>query len=495
MVLALGTFVPSAGAVGCATGSATFSYTGAEDCYTVPPGVTSVDAITIGAHGGNGGSAFSGAQGLGANGARVHGLIPVSPAEVLYLAVGGSGGDGSSSVSPPGGAGGFNGGAAGGGDVGGVTDASGGGGGGASDLRTCSRTAPSCSDAADTLASRLLVAAGGGGGGAGDVGSGGAGGGAAQSGLNGADAAAVSGGDPGFGGGGATGGGGGAGGARGSGCGFSAADGTSGLLAAGGAGGSQGSGAGGGGGGLYGGGGGGGGCGGTPAGAGGGGGGSSFGPAGAGFTEDGAGVASVSITPRYALDVTAVGSGRVTSSPAGIDCGSSCSASYTAGTGVTLAATAAAGSSFEGWSGAGCSGTGDCRVAVTAPTAVTATFGRAADSFAGRVARVRNGKAALRLHCPRLDGPCGGVARLRSFAGHRRGLRERGRNGLLRKSSLIGKSAFSIPADASRVVRIKLTRNGRRLLARASRHRLRVRLSGSGIHSRVVLLRLAGHRR
>ena len=68
------------------------------------------------------------------------------------------------------------------------------------------------------------------------------------------------------------------------------------------------------------------------------------------------------------------GSGTVTSSPAGINCGTTCSASFTSGTAVTLTASPAAGSTFAGWSGGGCSGTGTCTVTLTAATSVTATF-------------------------------------------------------------------------------------------------------------------------
>src|SRR5439155_17221215 len=80
------------------------------------------------------------------------------------------------------------------------------------------------------------------------------------------------------------------------------------------------------------------------------------------------------ITPTanqtFALTVSTAGTGNgaVTSSPAGITCGTSCSASYPSGTMVTLTATPAAGSTFAGWSGAGCIGTGSCTVTLSAAT-------------------------------------------------------------------------------------------------------------------------------
>ena len=67
------------------------------------------------------------------------------------------------------------------------------------------------------------------------------------------------------------------------------------------------------------------------------------------------------------------GTGKVTSSPPGIDCGSDCYEFYTAGQTVTLTATAGSDSDFEGWEGA-CSGTGPCTVTMNASTTVTATF-------------------------------------------------------------------------------------------------------------------------
>ncbi len=68
------------------------------------------------------------------------------------------------------------------------------------------------------------------------------------------------------------------------------------------------------------------------------------------------------------------GTGTVTSSPIGIDCGATCSASFAPDTQVTLTAAPAAGSTFTGWSG-GCSGSSlTCVVTMSGPTSVTATF-------------------------------------------------------------------------------------------------------------------------
>ena len=69
---------------------------------------------------------------------------------------------------------------------------------------------------------------------------------------------------------------------------------------------------------------------------------------------------------------TGTGSGTVTSSPSGINCGGTCSAPYSDGTPVSLTATPAAGSTFGGWTGA-CSGT-TCNLNMTANRSVTATF-------------------------------------------------------------------------------------------------------------------------
>lgn len=75
----------------------------------------------------------------------------------------------------------------------------------------------------------------------------------------------------------------------------------------------------------------------------------------------------IAVTPAGA------GTGTVASSPAGIDCGATCTATFSAATQVTLTATPAAGGTFTGWTGA-CTGTAPCVVTMEEARAVTATF-------------------------------------------------------------------------------------------------------------------------
>ncbi|HEY3551561.1 MAG TPA: protease pro-enzyme activation domain-containing protein [Gaiellaceae bacterium] len=79
--------------------------------------------------------------------------------------------------------------------------------------------------------------------------------------------------------------------------------------------------------------------------------------------------------PKEILTVhkSGTGSGKVTSSPKGISCGSTCSVGFAQGTSVILRAKAARGSTFSGWSGA-CKGKSTCKVTVNAKTSVTAKF-------------------------------------------------------------------------------------------------------------------------
>jgi Divergent InlB B-repeat domain len=80
------------------------------------------------------------------------------------------------------------------------------------------------------------------------------------------------------------------------------------------------------------------------------------------------------VTAQVSVTKDGTGTGTVTSNPAGIDCSATCIANFPGGTVVTLTASAAVGSTFAGWSGGGCSGTGTCAVTLIANTAVTAIF-------------------------------------------------------------------------------------------------------------------------
>jgi Bacterial Ig domain/Divergent InlB B-repeat domain/RTX calcium-binding nonapeptide repeat (4 copies) len=77
--------------------------------------------------------------------------------------------------------------------------------------------------------------------------------------------------------------------------------------------------------------------------------------------------------PRQTLTVTRIGNARITSSPAGIDCGEVCSAEFELGTIVTLTATPDPGWTFSGWAGA-CDGSAGCVVTVDGGKSVTASF-------------------------------------------------------------------------------------------------------------------------
>ena len=76
----------------------------------------------------------------------------------------------------------------------------------------------------------------------------------------------------------------------------------------------------------------------------------------------------------YSLGVTLAGTGGGSVSGEGIDCGTDCSEIYGEGTVVTLTAAADTGSTFQGWSGACTTITGNCVIEMTAAKGVTATF-------------------------------------------------------------------------------------------------------------------------
>ena len=74
---------------------------------------------------------------------------------------------------------------------------------------------------------------------------------------------------------------------------------------------------------------------------------------------------SPSPSAQVTLTVAVDGTGSVRSTPPGIDCPGTCTASFAAGTAVSLASTPAEGWRFDAWSGA-CDGAGACTVALDA---------------------------------------------------------------------------------------------------------------------------------
>lgn len=81
--------------------------------------------------------------------------------------------------------------------------------------------------------------------------------------------------------------------------------------------------------------------------------------------------------PSHELKVTkaGAGSGTVTSSPSGISCGSTCTASFEQGTTVTLTGTSGASTKAAQWSGCdSVNGENKCIVSIAAARGVTATF-------------------------------------------------------------------------------------------------------------------------
>jgi hypothetical protein len=89
------------------------------------------------------------------------------------------------------------------------------------------------------------------------------------------------------------------------------------------------------------------------------------------------------ITASFAIDTstltitgTGTGTGVVTSAPAGIDCGATCSADYDFGSDVTLTAMPVKGSVFKGWTGEDCTGTENYTVTRNEQKEISASFER-----------------------------------------------------------------------------------------------------------------------
>ena len=80
------------------------------------------------------------------------------------------------------------------------------------------------------------------------------------------------------------------------------------------------------------------------------------------------------VVPTFALSVTASPNGTVTSNPSGINCGATCSFSFSSGTAVVLTATPAAGFAVGTWTGCNSSSGATCNVTMNAARSVSVTY-------------------------------------------------------------------------------------------------------------------------
>ena len=90
----------------------------------------------------------------------------------------------------------------------------------------------------------------------------------------------------------------------------------------------------------------------------------------------GGGGGGVGAATSFTLGVSLANAGTVTSAPGGINCGASCSASYPAGTAVTLTATPPVGKTFASWSGACAGAAPSCTVTLSSNLSVKANFNK-----------------------------------------------------------------------------------------------------------------------
>ena len=105
------------------------------------------------------------------------------------------------------------------------------------------------------------------------------------------------------------------------------------------------------------------------------------------------GGAAVAQEASYPVTVTPTGTGTVTSSPPGIDCGAQCQSAFPTGSTVALNVVAPEGWALAAWGG-DCSGRGACSLTINGPKTVSATFAEVPFAPAGSLTPVYMGQAA-----------------------------------------------------------------------------------------------------
>jgi hypothetical protein len=191
--------------------------------------------------------------------------------------------------------------------------------------------------------------------------------------------------------------------------------------------------------------------------------------------------------PTFTLSVTksGTGSGSVASSPAGIDCGSSCDYDYDYDTDVVLNAAADTGSTFSGWSGAGCSGTGTCEVTLTQARAVDAEFRLAAPPNPGKPTAKPIGKPGGRFAKVKVG--CGSASACTlKITGKLKG----GNGRVVPKTVLIG-GAMRAKAGTKRTVRVRYSDVLKRELSAKGRGKIFLKVREVGGKTTTIYLKVA----
>jgi hypothetical protein len=205
---------------------------------------------------------------------------------------------------------------------------------------------------------------------------------------------------------------------------------------------------------------------------------------------------AATVVAQHALSVSTAGSGSgtVTSAPGGIDCGGSCSARFTAGSQVTLAAAPASGSTFAGWTGAGCSGTGTCIVTLNSDQTAVATFITANSPTKPLSGRLQLGHPKMSGNVARVPVTCAGTSSatcsgrlslvvVETLKGHQvlavaalssRADSESHKPTTTKRTLILGSVSVTLHGTQGKMLRLTLNSLGNRLLAQ--RHKLKVEL-------------------
>ena len=201
--------------------------------------------------------------------------------------------------------------------------------------------------------------------------------------------------------------------------------------------------------------------------------------------------AHVFVGQALTVSKAGTGSGTVTSTPGGVSCGTTCAFTFPFGTMVTLSASPSAGSSFAGWSGAGCSGTSTCAVTMNTAQAVTASFTalptptpvhastpapKPSVSITNVAKRIKGRKAKVTLACA--NASCAGKISLAW-------VRKSGKHGGT-VTSLFSRLSYTLAAGKSQTFTLTLTKEALKLLEQAPGRQLKLRVRATDERGAVV---------